>query len=144
MSVRVDFYILAQANETAGLQFACKLAEKAYRHKQRMYIYCNDQTAAHHLDELLWTFDDISFVPHLLQGETAKYPPLINIGYSEPTQAYPIILNLSNDVPAFYSRCKRVMEIVFGDETMRTKTRERFKHYRADSCDMHTHQMDKY
>jgi DNA polymerase-3 subunit chi len=144
MSVRVDFYVLAQANETAGLQFACKLAEKAYRHKQRMYVYCADQATAHRFDELLWTFDDISFVPHLLQGETAKYPPAINIGYSEPQASYPLILNLSHEIPAFYSNSKRVMEIVFGDETQRAATRERFKQYRADSCDMHTHQMDKY
>lgn len=144
MSVRVDFYILAQADATAGWQFACRLVEKAYRHNQRLYVHCANQADAHRFDELLWTFDDISFVPHLLQGETAKYVPPILIGYEEPSNAYPILLNLSSELPVFYSRSQRVMEIVFGDETTRNITRDRFRTYRAESCDMHTHQMDKY
>lgn len=144
MSVRVDFYVLAQADEHAGWQFACKLAEKAYRNKQKMFIYCDDKLAAHRFDELLWTFHDISFVPHLLQSETAKYPPPIHIGYQDPQKSYPILLNLSQTIPVFYKQHLRIMEIVFGNEATRQQTRERFKHYRAEQCDLHTHQMDQY
>lgn len=144
MSVRVDFYILAQADEQSGWQFACKLAEKAYNQKQRMFIFCENQTAAHRFDELLWTFNDISFVPHLLQGETAKYTPPIYIGYQESPTPYPILLNLAPQIPHFYQQYNRVIEIVCGDEPMRQQTRERYKHYRAELCEMYTHQMDQY
>lgn len=145
MSVRVDFYILAEADTQAGWRFACRLVEKAYRHKQRLYVHCADQAAAHQFDELLWTFDDISFVPHQLAGETSKYPAPIVIGYgSKEPPASAILLNLTDEIPAFYSNHKRIMEIVYGNEATRTTSRERFKQYRAQSCDMHSHQMDKY
>lgn len=142
MSVRVDFYVLAQANESLGWQFACKLAEKAYQHKQRLFVYCQDQAAAHRFDELLWTFHDISFIPHLLQDEKTAYPPPIHIGYRAPTQKYPLLLNLTDHRPDFYTQSKRILEIVYGEAAQRDLARERFKTYRLDHCELMTHQID--
>jgi DNA polymerase-3 subunit chi len=146
MSARVDFYILAANDDQAGWRFACRLIEKAYRQKQRMYVHCDDQLSAHRFDELLWTFNDISFVPHQLAGETSKYPAPITIGYGESiaTASTGLLLNLASEFPSSHPRFKRIMEIVHGDEPTRLAARERFKHYRAAGCEMVSHQMDKY
>ena len=61
---RVDFYVLNQSGEQARRQFACKLAEKAYRLKNTVHIVAGSRADAERLDELLWTFRDGSFVPH--------------------------------------------------------------------------------
>ncbi|NNM58327.1 MAG: DNA polymerase III subunit chi [Legionellales bacterium] len=145
MSVRVDFYVLAQANAQAGWIFACRLAEKAHKQKQKLYVYCTNHADTERFDDLLWTFDDAAFVPHLLESNTStdSFAP-IRIGENAPENPYPIILNLSNTVPSFYTQSERVIEIVFGDEAQRAATRERFRTYRNAGCDLHTHQMDKY
>lgn len=144
MSARVDFYILTANDDQAGWQFACRLAEKAYRQKQRMYVHCVDQLSAHRFDELLWTFNDISFVPHQLVGETNKYPPPITIGYGDAPATSGVLLNLSTELPNFHTKFNRVMEIVYGEESVRAAARERFKQYRMAGCEMHSHQMEKY
>ena len=61
---RVDFYILAQSDERARHVLACKLAEKAWRLDNTVYIHTRDRSDAESIDELLWTFRDGSFVPH--------------------------------------------------------------------------------
>ena len=58
---RVDFYILSTSGELARQQFACRLAEKAYKLKHNVHIHVANQESARRLDDLLWTFRDGSF-----------------------------------------------------------------------------------
>ena len=53
---RIDFYVLRQSSEQARQQFACKLAEKAYRLNNTVHIVAGNRADARRLDELLWTF----------------------------------------------------------------------------------------
>ena len=79
---RVDFYVLSQSGEQARQLFACRLAEKAYRLDNSVYILAHDQAAAEKIDELLWTFRDGSFVPHHLASPgTADLPSPVCVGY---------------------------------------------------------------
>ncbi len=74
---RVDFYVLQRADERSRHTLACKLAEKAYRLDNSVYIHAKTHQDAEHLNELLWTFRDGSFVPHALSGvddDTAASP----------------------------------------------------------------------
>ena len=69
---RIDFYVLAQTDERARQLLACKLAEKAWRLENSVYIHTKNAADAERLDELLWTFRDGSFVPHGLAGREDK------------------------------------------------------------------------
>ncbi|MDH3491877.1 MAG: DNA polymerase III subunit chi, partial [Gammaproteobacteria bacterium] len=81
---RVDFYVLERADERARQMLACKLAEKAYRLENTVYIHAKSRDDAEHLDALLWTFRDGSFVPHGLSGsnDEAEVSPVM-IGYEK-------------------------------------------------------------
>lgn len=141
--VRVDFYLLNSSEQQAKMLLACRLLEKAWRHGHRVYVYCNNQQDAHALDELLWTFKDDSFIPHNLQGEGPEPPPAVQIGYNqEPRGFNDILLNLAEEIPTFYSRFKRVIELVSNDELAKERSREHFRHYRSQQCELHTHQLD--
>lgn len=139
---RVDFYILKTEVVEKAWHFACRLTEKAYRQKQRLFIYCQDQHEAHRFDQTLWTFEDISFVPHVLQGEVYSGQPPIHIGYEAPDRAFPCILNLSTLALSFNPSPRRVLELVYGNERDREQAREKFKAYRALACEIFTHQID--
>ncbi|CEK09922.1 DNA polymerase III subunit chi [Legionella hackeliae] len=142
-AIRVDFYLLSGQEDSARWLLACRLLEKAYLRGHRVFVYCESQKDAHQLDELLWTFKDNSFIPHNLQGEGPEPPPPIQIGYqAEPRGYSDILLNLNSNIPEFYKRFKRVMEIVVNDETAKELSRRNYKEYRAYQCELYTHNID--
>lgn len=140
---RVDFYLLASNEADARGLVACRLLEKAYYKGHRIFVFCTNQHQAEYIDELLWTFRDDSFVPHNLQGEGPEPPPPIQIGYDkEPRGFNDILLNFSATIPPFYSKFKRVIELVANDETEKELSRANYKEYRAKGCELHTHNID--
>jgi len=66
MTERVDFYVLKSAAAKQRWAFACRLAEKAYLKDLRVVIVNDSLSDAQALDDMLWTFNDRSFVPHQL------------------------------------------------------------------------------
>lgn len=139
---RVDFYILPQHDVATCYTLACRLTEKAYRQKHRIYIHAPDQAIAHHIDDLLWTFRDESFIPHNLYGEGPTPPPPIQIGFQvTPEQHRDILINLSAEIPPFYPQFRRVIEIVCQDATWREQARQHFKLYREQGCELQSHKL---
>ncbi|KTD40162.1 DNA polymerase III subunit chi [Legionella parisiensis] len=142
-TIRVDFYLLASDQSDARWLIACRLLEKAYAKGHKVYVLCNNKQDAELLDELLWTFKEDSFIPHNLQGEGPEPPPPIQIGYEhEPRGFNDILLNLSHSIPSFYTRFKRIMELVINEETEKEQSRVHYRDYRAKGCELHTHQID--
>ncbi|WP_028387705.1 DNA polymerase III subunit chi [Legionella fairfieldensis] len=140
--IRVDFYLLKSNQAQARLLLICRLLEKAYLRGHRIFVYCDNQKDAEELDELLWTFKDNSFIPHNLQGEGPEPPPPIQIGYSnEPRGFDDILFNLSAEVPSFYSRFRRIIEIVLNEETAKKSSRAHYREYRAKQCELQTHEI---
>lgn len=129
---RVDFYILDERSPSARLKLACKLAEKAYLASQRVLVWHTDATELRAFDEMLWTFNDGSFVPHEAlgsDGAPGEAPVLLSGGVA-PSANVDIIINLDGDIPQCLSRTARVAEIIDGDEARRRAGRARFKAYR--------------
>ncbi|KTC71678.1 DNA polymerase III subunit chi [Legionella birminghamensis] len=138
--IRVDFYLLGETDRQAAKLLACRLLEKAYLRGHQVFVYCNNRQEAESLDELLWTFKDDSFIPHNLQGEGPEPPPAIQIGYQqEPRGFRDILLNLSDEVPPFFTKFKRVIELVVNEENAKTLSRSHFRHYRGAGCEINTH-----
>ncbi|WP_115711679.1 DNA polymerase III subunit chi [Legionella sainthelensi] len=142
LQIRVDFYLLANEQHHARWLLACRLLEKAYAKGHKVYVLCTNQNDAELLDELLWTFKEDSFIPHHLQGEGPEPPPPIQIGYErEPRGFNDILLNLSNTIPPFYTKFKRIMEIVLNSEAEKEQSRAHYRSYKANGCALYTHLM---
>lgn len=140
--MRVDFYLLKSEEPQAHLLYACRLLEKAYLKGHKIYVHCANVTEAECLDELLWTFKEDSFIPHHLQGEGPEPPPPVQIGFgSEPRGFNDILLNLNQDIPSFFTRFKRVIELVPNSEVEKEQGRLRYKQYRANGCELSVHEV---
>jgi len=129
---RVDFYILEDPSSSGRLKLACKLAEKAYLADQRVLVWHTDPAELKAFDEMLWTFNDGSFVPHdalLASGAIGESPVLLSLGVT-PSANIDIIINLAADLPTCLAKSPRVAEIIDGDDTRRRAGRARFKAYR--------------
>jgi DNA polymerase-3 subunit chi len=132
-ALRVDFYIIEDSSSSARLKLACKLAEKAYLASQSVLVWHTDPAELRDFDELLWTFNDGSFVPHeALPGNgvpSGDAPVLLSPGVALSANV-DIIINLAPELPPCLSQTRRVAEIIDGDDHRRRAGRARFKAYR--------------
>jgi DNA polymerase-3 subunit chi len=130
---RVDFYVLPSESTDDAVMTACKLCDKAVGGGSRVYVHAPDTATQDQLDKLLWTFRQGSFIAHERATESPPVEPLpaVVFGKVEPPATHSkVMINLADDVPAFFSRFERVCEVVAGDEAQRAKSRSRYKFYR--------------
>ncbi|MDD2768418.1 MAG: DNA polymerase III subunit chi [Methylococcus sp.] len=127
---RVDFYLLP-ANESA-YPYACRLTEKAYRQGHTVFLLTDTAEEAARLDDLLWTFRQGSFVPHLLaQGNAEAGTCPVAIG-SAPTAGFDdVMINLGTAVPDAFRQFRRIIELVDPEDSARALRREHFRFYRS-------------
>ncbi|MDH3646182.1 MAG: DNA polymerase III subunit chi [Gammaproteobacteria bacterium] len=139
---QIDFYILQDAGGTQLQRFACRLVDKAWQRGLRCHINTATPEQAERIDDLLWTFRDISFLPHAKgitnSEDSQRLAAVIGTG-TEPAGELNVLINLSPEVPAFFSRFERVAELVDNDESRRTAGRERFRFYRDRGYPLESH-----
>lgn len=141
---KVDFYLIPETTRESCNTFACRLVEKAYQQKHQVYIHTNSQEEAKAIDDLLWTFRDISFIPHSLHGEISEPMPSVRIGFeSHPTAPYDILINLTKEIPDFFNHFHRAIEIVAQEDSLKTNGRKKFKIYKDKGCELTTHDLTK-
>ena len=140
---RVDFYVLNGSGELARKQFACRLAEKAYRLNHRVHIQAADPQAAAELDDLLWTYRDGSFVPHeVLGSEQSDTQSPVTIGHGPPPELEAqLLINLADRDIGQNASFPRIAEIVTSDDDSRRRSRERYAHYRDIGHTLETHKL---
>lgn len=140
---RIDFYILSASGELARQQFACRLAEKAYKLDNRVHIHVAAPEAVRKMDDLLWTFRDGSFVPHEILGSSAGAPEApVTIGCDEvPAGDCDLLINLADAVPGNAGSFPRVAEVVTSDDECKSLSRQRFVDYREQGHTLDTHNL---
>jgi DNA polymerase III subunit chi len=137
---RVDFYLAQDANPRAAPVLACRLAEKAWKLGHKVYVHARDAADAQRLDELMWTFRDVSFVPHALAGSGDEAD--VVIGHDGPPAGFAeLLVNLGGDAAPYAAHFARVAEVVAADEDERTVARERFRAYRERGFELETHEV---
>lgn len=137
---RIDFYVLSETARDTRCGFACKLTEKAYRLGRKVYIHAETPVQAAEIDDMLWTFRAGSFLPHAPYSTEAAADHPILIGCNlEPTGHTDVLVNLTQEVPLFFSRFERVAELVGQDEAQRQNARERFRFYRERGYLLESH-----
>ena len=134
---RVDFYILN--GNTPSARFSCKLASKAHHQGNTVYILAADRAEAAQLDDLLWTFQDTSFVPHACVDVAAPGTPVV-IGWPEAQAPQTdVFINLTDTIPASSQGFNRLVEIIADEATQRERGRARYKTYREQGYEMNNH-----
>jgi len=151
MTERVDFYVLKSAAARQRWAFACRLTEKAYLKDLRIVIVIDTLADAQALDELLWTFNERSFIPHKVCLDDQSVDPATAVHLTVETAlpaadlvpAADLLVNLAQRLPVEFQRYPRIAEIIDADEERRRLGRERFKVYRDLKLPLETHQIDE-
>lgn len=140
---RVDFYVLRGSGDLARKQFACRLAEKAYRLSHLVHIQAADRQSAQQLDDLLWTYRDGSFVPHeiISAGQSSVESP-VTIGHDgKPDRDAELLIDLSDSAEVENASFPRIAEIVTSDDDSRRQSRRRYAQYRDMGHTLETHKL---
>ena len=137
---RIDFYILEDVARAALNRFACRLTSRVLAGGHRVVLHTADEPAARELDELLWHYPDRRFIPHSLAGEGSEAP--VTVTWNEPDAYDGVLFNLTPEVPGFFSRYQRVVEIVVGET--RDEGRERYRFYRHRGYPLFDHQLSDW
>lgn len=135
---QIDFY--TQADDK--LQAACRLTAKARQHGMRVTLFCPDQATAARLDRMLWTVPATGFLPHCRPDDRlAAVTPVLIDPNGETLVHDEVLINLHSAWPAFFSRYRRLAEIVGADDADRTQARDRYRFYRDRGYTIHTHNL---
>jgi len=126
---QIDFHILQDASVEARWLYVCRFIEKVERLGHSILVVVDTQEEAQELDDLLWSFKPESFIAHQIIGgdEEAK----VEITYTANAgEHHDVLINLSSQIPEYFSRFARAAEIVIQEPKILENTREHYKFYK--------------
>lgn len=135
---RIDFYF----NAPNKVDVARKLALKAFRSNSHVFLYTQDEGFARDLDAYLWSAVQLSYLPHVncKHPLAAKTPVLIGSDATFVTQA-DVLINLDAEIPDWFSRFTRVLEIVSVDQQDREAARLRYRYFQERGYSLIKHDL---
>ncbi|MGH8507137.1 MAG: DNA polymerase III subunit chi [Gammaproteobacteria bacterium] len=136
---RVDFYLLEERDGRTRGQVVCTLVGKAFASGRRVCILAGSAEQAGHIDDLLWTYKDISFLPHERWDEDPDPETPILIGWQGECPPAEIVVNMSGTAPS--GPFERLIEVVDHDPAQREEARVRYRTYREAGYTLETHRL---
>lgn len=114
------------------LAVACHLAVKAWRAGRRVAVATGDEREASRLDQWLWTYEPLAFVPHVpASSPLAEETPVLIGAPGGPWSHHDVLINLDGAVPPDVEAFPMVVEVVGRDEADRGPARDRWRRYKA-------------
>ncbi len=140
---RIDFYVIEPPSVAGHDRMMCRIVEKAWQQGHGVYVHCEDDVQARAFDDLLWKFQDTSFVPHALAAK-ANLDTKVIVGCAADDNLQPdVLVNLAPAVPEFASRYARVIESAGFDDTSRGAARIRYRFYQDRGFPLNTHKVSR-
>lgn len=118
-------------NAPDKVAYACRLLRKAVAAGAKVVV-TGESDLLRRLDQALWTFAPLEFVPHSLVAGDARTVAASPVLLSERLDELPhsqVLVNLGEQVPPGFERFERLIEVVSLDEADRQQARGRWKHY---------------
>lgn len=146
---QVDFYLISNRVTDGCFKLASRLSNKLQRMEQRALVVTDSIDHSQHLDQVMWTFNDTSFVAHdrfeVGASASSSLPAKICISEAEhvaqafQAQPFDVLVNLSSSVIDLEHPSQRIAEIVDADDISKAAAREKFKLYRQRGFELKTH-----
>ncbi len=151
---RIDFH----SNVTDKLEYVCRLTRKIWSATSegqavRQIVMVAEKADLKKLDELLWSFSGVDFLPHcFIEDEAAAETPIVlTDDFSSPAlKSIPhadvmihLGLRMPADVSALVARFPRIVEVVTVNEAERLAGRDRYKAYRDLGHELHNFDQSK-
>ncbi|MCB5190251.1 DNA polymerase III subunit chi [Methylobacillus arboreus] len=132
---RVDFFFNVQNKA----MHVASLSSRATQRGRKLMVLAPTQQAAEQLGVFLWSNPPTGFLPHChaTHPRAAETPVIIDWRH-DPLPHDDILINLDSQHPPFFSRFRRLIEIVGLEEEDRAAARERYRFYRDRGYEVRT------
>lgn len=139
----INFYVSKQEGWDNRLAIAFKLITMAMKRNMSIHIHTSDENESKLIDEYLWKYQKISFIPHNIMATNNSSSKLeISIGHDyEPMNHCDYLINLSSERPDFFSRYLKFAEIIDTSDEILTAGRKRYAFYRDRGYTLEYHQL---
>ncbi len=129
--MRVEFH----TGVVDKLGAACRFLRNAHAAGASVVV-CGERAALDRLDSALWTFEPLSFLPHLRLKGTACPPtlartPICLVDDPSAVAARQVLLNVGPAMVEGWNTFERVVELVSGDADDADAGRQRWRQYAA-------------
>ena len=134
MSSRIHFYNIQDTS--SSIKSICKIINKYYKEGYKIVVMSDNDDVIHSLDKDLWTFEQLSFVPHCMISNPDPECNVVlvsneHIGNKEYLKDFDVIMNLSDDLCDIQYDNKIYLEIVTSNAKQKEKAREKYKYYQS-------------
>ncbi len=123
---RVEFFF----NVEDKLQKLAELSEKAIAKNVKLLMFTKNKEAASEIQLYLWSLPQQFLPNHLASNALASATPIVVDWQGEQLLHDEVLVNLQHPQPLFFSRFRRLIEIVGLDEADKADARVRYKFYR--------------
>jgi DNA polymerase-3 subunit chi len=146
----INFYVSKQEGREGlkhRLNIVYKLVSVALQRGLSVYIYTDQNETSMQVDDMLWSSDKTSFIPHTVitssnhEISTDLATEVVIFHNYVPQQTCDYLINLSNLRPEFFSRFLKVAEILDTSEEILTAGRKRYAFYRDRGYTLKYHQL---
>lgn len=126
------------------LAYACRLLRKASVSGARVLVVA-DEASCKRLDEQLWAVSPTDFVSHCTEQSdkavVGRSSVLLASDTGVAAKEFPVLVNLSPQVPAGFDAFHRVIEVVSLEDEDRMLARNRWKQYTALGYQIERHDL---
>ena len=127
------FYILDSDDDINYC--TCKIIKKFYEEGKKILVSSKNSILIDDLNKLLWTFEQLSFIPHSTSKDYDSLTPVLltETGYKNDSiikKDYNIFINLDDEVKTDYYNYEIVIELVSGNEHQKNLAREKYLYYK--------------
>jgi len=125
---RIDFH----SNVPNKLAYACRLVRKARAAQCKIVLLGKDRNELAQLDQLLWSFSEQDFLPHVRADDplAAQTPVILTDSEAVALPHHHVLINLSGNTPEQFARFERMFEIISSDEADKAAGRDRYRFYK--------------
>jgi DNA polymerase-3 subunit chi len=136
--------VLFYTNAPDKLRTTCQLSCKALERDRRVMVLTPESRVTEQLSKMLWSTPSTGFTPHCRATDhLAAVTPVIVDHTPEPVIHEDVLINLREEMPSYFSRFQRLVEIVTSDPDDRSRARERYRYYRDRGYEIVTHDLGK-
>ena len=127
------FYILESDDDINYC--TCKIIKKFYEEGKKILVSSKNSILIDDLNKLLWTFEQLSFIPHSTSKDYDSLTPVLLTETSYKNDSiikkdYNIFINLDDEVKTDYHNYEIVIELVSGNEHQKNLAREKYLYYK--------------
>ncbi len=124
------------------LKIICQWVEMCYCNAETVALRLKDAPLGKRLDDMLWAFDDMSFLPHAVIDESCSsdsaIEPILIVSQDEKLPNYDVLIEATaRETCKYFKNYPHIIDFVYMyDERLKQASRQRYTDYKKAGYQM--------